>query len=236
MFRDIALIGIVATLVAVLGHRLIFGAIKVGPGERKRTVRRFSVWERLFHVVTVTAFWVLAATGFADVIEGEPLHGLLWVLHMAVAPLFVIGLTAVLMTWARDGRFAAYDWKWAKVCGGYLRFGAHPPAGRFNAGQKVYFWAAGLLGLSALLTGLGRVYPVFGPLGQEILYQTHRWTALVFVLFAFVHLYLGTLANPGTFLAVILGRVSPAWAETHHPVWWKEIQECAETEGKQSKG
>lgn len=235
MFRDIALIGMVATVVAVLGHRVIFGAVKMGDGERKRTVRRFSLWERFMHVVTVLGFLALAVTGFAEVVQGEPLEGWLWVIHMAVAPLFILGLAAVLLTWAKDGRFASYDWQWVKVLGGYLRFGGHPPAGRFNAGQKAYFWAAALLGLSALVSGLGCVFPVFGPLGQEILYQVHRWTALVFVLSAIVHLYLGTLANPGTFLAVILGRVSPAWAETHHPVWWKDIQGRAENKGEQSE-
>jgi cytochrome b subunit of formate dehydrogenase len=81
----------------------------------------------------------------------------------------------------------------------------------------------GLLGLAALLSGLGRVMPVLDPFGQEILYYVHRTAALLLVMAALAHLYLGTFANPGTLGAMLLGRVTPEWAEKHHPDWWREI-------------
>jgi formate dehydrogenase subunit gamma len=79
-----------------------------------------------------------------------------------------------------------------------------------------------------LITGLGRVYPVFGPLGQEILYQVHRYGALAFVLGAVVHLYLGTIGNPGTFMVMLTGKVSKEWAEKHHPNWYESIKDPEE--------
>lgn len=223
MFRLIALVCMAGLVVALLGHRVIFGAVKVK--RAPRTVRRFSLWERFIHIVTVLGFLSLGVSGFFVALQGERLHHALWVFHVAMAFVFVSGLTALVITWAKDGRFAMHDWKWVFCAGGYLGFGKHPPAGRFNAGQKGYLWAVGLLGVVCLVSGLGRAYPVFSPLGQEILYQVHRWGALAFVLAAIVHLYLGTIGNPGTFNAMVTGKVTPEWAEQHHPVWWGEIKD-----------
>lgn len=222
-FTNISLAGVAAVILASLGHRVLFGANRPDATPTKKTVRRFSIWERLVHFATVTAFLCLAISGFLAVAQGVRLSGLTWVFHIAVAPLFVLGLCLMLATWGVDGCFAAYDFKWAIVMGGYLGFGKHPPAGRFNAGQKGYLWAVVLFGIVCLASGLGRAYPMFGAPIQDILYQTHRWTALLFVMAVVTHLYLGTLANPGTVGVLVTGRVSPEWAEAHHPVWWEEI-------------
>ena len=37
-----------------------------------------------------------------------------------------------------------------------------------------------------------------------------------------VHVYLGTVAYPGTLGAMLHGRVSRGWARLHHPRWEKE--------------
>ena len=66
--------------------------------------------------------------------------------------------------------------------------------------------------------------PVAEVRGQRVLYDAHRWSALLLVLGSVVHLYLGTLANPGTLLAMITGRVSADWAKHHHPIWWQHIK------------
>jgi len=222
MFRMIAIVAIAATVVGVLGHLVVFGAVKVSVKQGSRSIRRFSIWERFIHSLTVLGFLTLGVTGMIAVFQGEKIHGWLWFIHAAAAPCFVAGLTAIVLTWSFDGKFAPHDWEWAKVLGGYI-WKAHPPAGRFNGGQKAYFWAVGGLGLVMLLTGLGRIYPVFGPFGQEILYQVHRYAALAFILAGITHLYLGTLANPGTIGAMLTGRVTPEWAQTHHSVWWGDI-------------
>ncbi|NIA13821.1 MAG: hypothetical protein GWP08_07045 [Nitrospiraceae bacterium] len=222
-FRNIAFAGMAATIVGSLGHRILFGANRPNSKPSKNTVRRFGIWERLVHFLTMSAFLCLAISGFIEVAESERLSGLTGILHVSMAPVLAIGLFLMLATWGKDGRFAAYDLKWSMVMGGGLGFGKHPPAGRFNAGQKAYLWAAVLLGLVCLASGLGRMYPVLGPLGQDIVYQTHRWTALTLVMATVIHLYLRTLANPGTVGVLLTGRVSPEWAEAHHPVWWDEI-------------
>lgn len=225
MFRMIAAIGMVATVAAVLGHFVIFGPKRLSERNQKRSVNRFGFWERFVHIVTVLTFLGLAGTGFYSVLAlGSRLHGWWWLLHVAAAPVFVAALTLMVLTWAKDGLFDwAIDWPWALRFGGYLWFGKHAPAGRFNAGQKAYFWAVALLGAVVLLTGLGRMFPVFDASGQSIVYEVHRYGALLFVLAGITHLYLGTIANPGTLGAMMFGKVSAVWAREHHPNWWETI-------------
>ena len=224
MFRVIVLIGIAATVAAVLGHFVVFGPKRVPGGKAKRAVHRFSLWERFIHVVTVLGFLALVVTGLiAAEVQRSPLHGWLWLIHVGAAPVFSAGLALLTVTWARDARFAACDWEWARKFGGYLWGDKHAPAERFNGGQKAYFWCVALLGFVSLVTGLGRAVPVLDATGQEVLYQIHRYTALLFIMAGIVHLYLGTLANPGTFGAMLTGNVTPKWAETHHPLWWINI-------------
>jgi len=230
MFRTIVLVGVAATVVAIVGHLVLFGAKRLGKGQGKRTVRRFSLWERFIHLLTVAGFLALVLTGFyAVVFLKSALHGWLWVIHVASAPALVIGLLLVLVTWAKDGRFTPCDWEWALKFGGYLWGDKHAPAERFNAGQKAYFWIVGLFGFVALVTGLGRAVPMLDPCGQEFLYQVHRYCALAFLLAGITHLYLGTFANPGTLGAMLTGKVTTRWAETHHPLWWKSLKEDDES-------
>ncbi len=226
MFRLIAAIGMVATVAAVLGHFVLFGPKRLKDPKQARKVKRFGIWERLVHSITVLSFLGLACTGFYSVLVlGSPLHGWWWLLHVAAVPVFTAALTVMALTWAKDGMFVPLDWDWALRLGGYLWFGKHAPAGRFNAGQKAYLWAAAFLGAVVLISGLGRIFPVFDAEGQDLVYQVHRYAALLFVLAGITHLYLGTIANPGTLGAMMFGKVSRMWAEEHHPQWWETIKD-----------
>lgn len=233
MFKTIVLLGIAATVVAIAGHYVIFGPKRLDKGASyKPTVRRFSLWERFIHLVTLASFAVLVISGLLGVFGTEArLYGWLWIIHYMAAPIFILGLFGLIVSWAKDGLFIPQDWDWAKCFGGYLWGPKHAPAGRFNAGQKAYLWTVGLFGLAAVISGLGRVWPLFDVTGQEILYQVHRYTSLLFVLAAIVHLYLGTICNPGTLGAMLTGKVSSDWAKSHHELWWNEMA-CCETKAE----
>ncbi len=228
-FQLIALVGIVGTVGIIALHYIIFGPhrLDVDKAQAKRAdVRRFSIIERLIHITNLLSFITLGVTGMIAAIGyGSRLTGWLWVIHAFAAPVFALGLTCIIVMWARDACFATYDREWMKYVGGYLGFGKNRrlPADRFNAGQKALLWIIAALGLAALLSGIGRMFPVFGPVGHELLYQVHRYSALLLIMAVLGHAYLGTFANPGTVRAMILGRVSPAWAEHHHSVWWESL-------------
>lgn len=223
MFRWISILGLSGTLGAIVLHYLVFGPKRLPPAGSdgaRATVRRFSIWERLVHFATASSFVLLAVSGFWPAIAaGDELHGWLWLVHAAAGAVFAVAMVFMTFSWAMDCRFAPYDWAWVRCFGGYLGGNKHAPAGRFNAGQKVFLWHVAAFGLITIVTGLGLMAPMFDDAVQAIVYEVHRYASLLFLTSILVHLYLGTFANPGTFRAMIWGTVRREWAELHHPLW-----------------
>jgi hypothetical protein len=128
---------------------------------------------KLSYVVVCAAGVVLAFTGLGTFAFGKPpmTH---WVLmaHVAVAPIFALGLAAVALTWS-----------------GLCRGRSDSP---FNISAQVLLWLVLLSGLVVILSGVVPMTPLFGTQGQHLLYLTHRYSA--FVLTAAVLLHLPLLA------------------------------------------
>jgi energy-converting hydrogenase Eha subunit A len=125
--------------------------------------RRFS------YAVLCAAGLVLAATGLGTLALGRPpmTH---WVLmaHVAVAPLFALGLAAVALTWS-----------------GLCRGGVDSP---LNTPAQALLWVVLLDGLVVILSGVLPMTPLFGAQGQHVLYLTHRYSAIVLTAAVLLHL------------------------------------------------
>lgn len=224
MFRLVSIVVLALAALAAAVHYLAFGPRPRQAAGAKREVRRFSLWVVVVHGVLLLSFVVLAATGGAAAAMGKPLRGWLLFAHCAAAPLFSAALTLTTLAWLGACLFEEHDWVWAKHLGGYLGGRQDLPAGRFNAGQKAFFWGIAALGLVGVLSGLGRIVPVLGAAGQAALYDVHRAVALLLLVVFLVHCYLATIANPGTLLAMVCGRVSADWAAYHHPLWRQRVK------------
>ena len=48
-------------------------------------------------------------------------------------------------------------------------------------------------------------------------------SAMIMLAGIFIHIYLSTFGQPGTFHAMTRGVVSRAWAWTNHPAWYREV-------------
>ena len=231
MWRLVFLIATGTAAMAALAHCVVFGPRRVDTSAGERPLRRFSVWERLVHLLTMVSFLVLAATGAGASIGYEiRLTGWWWVVHVAAAPVFALSFTALVLTWAHDCRFARHDWDWAKQFGGYLRsgragHGIQVPAARFNCGQKEFFWGVAVLALAVVVSGLLLAVPLFGERVQAALFLAHRYAAMLCVVFVIAHFYLATAANPGTLWSIFSGKVDANWARHHHPLWWKSCSD-----------
>ena len=96
--------------------------------------------------------------------------------------------------------------------------------GKYNGGQKVFFFAVALGALGLLVSGLllwwstGIPRPVWA-LGILI----HEVTFILFTVAIVFHIYLGTGAEPGTFRSMTRGTVPKAWARLHHPKWYRDV-------------
>jgi formate dehydrogenase subunit gamma len=53
----------------------------------------------------------------------------------------------------------------------------------------------------------------------------HLATALVLIAFSFGHIYIGTIGTEGALEGMTTGQVDVAWAEQHHDLWLKEVQQ-----------
>ena len=193
---------------------------------------RFTFVERVVHWIVGLSFVLLLLTGLAfsypalfwitTLVGGGPSAR---VLHPWTGVVFTAGLVWMFILWVRDMSVGDTDRQWLRAVRYYAtrQHDKVPPAGKYNAGQKMFFWVQSLLGVALLLTVLPLWLPE--PFGSGLLATTrflHYVAALGGGLFLIVHVYLGTVAYPGTARGMIEGKVTRSWAKLHHPLWYKE--------------
>ena len=205
-----------------------------GPAE----ILRFNLAERWTHLFRMASFLLLAFSGGIFFYNNVALLEIFFetprtavIFHWVVGLVFIAASTFSVVLWAKDANFKAYDLEWLKKRGGYLGGEeVHVPAGRLNAGQKIFFWLTALFTLIMGLTGVLMIFKESFSLGFNCIISTiHGFFAILFVASILAHIYLGTIANPGTWRALVDGKVSREWAKNHHPEWYKEIEQKEET-------
>jgi len=148
------------------------------------------------------------------------------VLHPMFGILFAAAALVMFFHWAKEMTLTAKERGWiGPRLFAYLRDAEnHAEIGKYNGGQKVFFYTSALAGLGLLLSGIVMWYPTSFP---HWLHQTaivlHSFTFVLFAVSIVFHIYLATTAEPGTFNAMTRGTVSKAWARIHHPKWYREI-------------
>jgi formate dehydrogenase gamma subunit len=218
-------------------HYVTFGPKRVNDDDPDATVRRFGILERFMHLVLLLAFLALGATGLGFLLAKLPnAHGSFWTSHPAlelheIAGLIFAGATVVVvLRWFITAIPASYDWQWIRMLGGYLWIKGHPPAGKFNFGQKMFYWVSMVLAVVLSVTGITIWLKPGGDGGwATVAYTLHDLAAVLLLAGAVVHVYLGWIANPGTVGAIFTGSVTKAWAHNHHPNWAEKIDGGAGT-------
>lgn len=215
---------------------LVRGRIRIEGPRTGRRILRFKLIERVGHWLTAGSFIVLALTGL------NLLYGKHWLMpligqdafaalsaagklaHNWIAWLFMAGLLLIFVLWVRDNIWDRYDWRWIRQGGGLFRKGIHPPAGKFNFGQKVMFWAVILGGTAVSVTGLNLLFPftLTDLSGLQTMQLLHAVAALVLTVIILAHIYIGSIGMEGAFDAMSSGMVDEAWAREHHSAWVAE--------------
>jgi formate dehydrogenase subunit gamma len=235
LYGGILLIGM---LLVIFGYYRWKGPLKLHGKPTGRLIERFNDWERIVHWATAISFLILAGSGII-ILFGRyivlPLFGYTifsWLaivgknLHNFVGPLFVVCTLAMFITFVRDNVWRAVDFNWFAKAGGLFN-GAHVPSGRFNGGEKAWFWfGVTLLGLISSASGLVLDFPNFEQ-ARSVMQQAnviHAVSAVIFISLALAHIYIGTIGAEGAFEAMRHGIVDEAWAKEHHEVWYEEIK------------
>ncbi|MFQ5704554.1 MAG: formate dehydrogenase subunit gamma [Gemmatimonadales bacterium] len=193
---------------------------------------RFTLFERLVHWLVGLSFVLLLLTGLAfsypalywltSLVGGGPTARLL---HPWIGMLFSVGVVLMFVLWVSDMHVNETDVKWLRAIPHYARHENHkvPPVGKYNAGQKAFFWLQSVLGVVFLVSGIPLWMPAsFGSGLLTISRVVHYAAALGGGLLLILHVYLGTVGFPGTARGMLYGRVSRAWAKLHHPLWYRE--------------
>ncbi len=148
------------------------------------------------------------------------------VVHPWAGVAFFVASAAQLIEWMHDMRVEAWekDWLGPRVFR-YMRYEEDDPrTGKYNGGQKLYFWAVSLGAAGLMLSGLLIWFPSgFPRFLREAGYLIHDFTFVCFVVSLVFHVYLGTVAEPGTFGSMTRGTVTRAWARLHHPRWYRDV-------------
>jgi formate dehydrogenase subunit gamma len=208
------------------------GRNEVYPGE----LLRHPVYTRFLHWMVALSFFLALFSGFGiylpwlfrwftPIFGGGPLSRAMhpW---FGLAFAFFFGLQ--MLNWLTPMRWTPADSRWMrnikKVVNGSEKLDP-PDTGFFNAGQKVQFWEIVAGSIVYLITGivLWAGAGTFGRITVAISYVLHDISALIMLGGIFIHIYLSTIGEPGTFQAMTRGAVSEAWAWTFHPAWYKEI-------------
>jgi len=244
----------------VLGVFYAFrGKIMVDSGLSGQTIERFNGLERFAHWLTASSFIVLALTGL-NIFYGryviKPLLGaetFAWLTSMGkfahnyIGFAFIAGIILMFVLWVRDNVPLLEDLKWLAVGGGLFSKGFHPPAKRFNAGQKLIFWAVIIGGGSLSISGLALLtiidiplwagsFSILSSLGFDVpstlspLQENqlnviwHTIVGMTMMVVIVGHIYIGSVGMEGAIAAVSTGQVDLNWAKEHHSLWVEEHQ------------
>ncbi len=250
------LLAVVVVLAAFFALR---GRIRIEAGPSGHKISRFNAVERFAHWLTAVPFLILAVTGLNMLygryvlkpILGPDLFAAVTAAgkyaHNYLAFAFMLGLLMILVLWIKENFPARVDLAWLARGGGMFSKHNHPPARKFNAGQKILFWLVVLGGASISISGIALLFPfelslfsatfkVINLLGLDLptdltalqeMQLSQLWHAVVsLVLIAIViaHIYIGTIGMEGAFDAMGTGDVDRNWAKEHHSLWAAETE------------
>ena len=195
---------------------------------------RHPVYTRFLHWTVAIFFFLALLSGLAvyspwmfswltPIFGGGPMTRFL---HPWFGLLFLLSYVFQFLNWLSLMRWTKNDEKWMKHLKEYVKGEEklEPEyVGFFNGGQKIQFWEIIIGGGVLLITGLLMWFPeLFGRMAIAIGYVLHDISALIMLFGIWIHIYLSTAGQPGTFQSMTRGVVTRSWAWTHHPAWYRE--------------
>lgn len=231
----IGAIAILGMLAALTAFYLVRGRIMIEAGRSGASILRFSTFERFIHWMTAGCFIILALSGL-NVTFGKfvlaPIFGegafaamSQWAkyAHNYLAWPFMIGLVFMFVTWVIHNIPDSTDIVWFKKGGGLIG-GEHPPAKKFNAGQKLIFWSVIVGGGMLSVSGVYMLFPAWagGVLAMQFWNIVHGVVAVLLIAAMIAHIYIGSIGMEGAADAMTSGEVDLNWAKEHHSLWVEE--------------
>src|SRR5271156_3794606 len=200
------------------------------------TIVRYSFGERANHwfgalsyaylLITGLAFWSPYMFWMVALVGGGPSARFL---HPWFGLLFSASLFWTFKEWHRDMEVDDSDRAWAKAIPEYIQNHDEnlPPVGRFNYGQKLFFWGMFYSVILLILSGVALWYTEALPWSLRLLRYAailvHASVALITIGLFLIHVYMSAILEEGSFGSMIHGTVTRAWAWTFHRTWFYQV-------------
>jgi formate dehydrogenase subunit gamma len=203
--------------------------------EHRGMIVRYTAGDRTNHWIAAMAFVLAALSGLA--LFHPALFGLSglfgggpWtrILHPFIGLAMVVAFVSLALRVGSENRMQQRDWAWLRQYRDVVmnREERLPEVGRYNAGQKLVFYAIVLCLTGLLLSGvvIWRAFfsLYFAPAVVRLAAVTHALCAVVLICTIIVHIYAAIWVK-GSVEAMTRGRVTPGWAWKHHRAWFREI-------------
>ena len=211
--------------------------------ESRGRIVRYTLSERIHHwvgalfyiycLITGLAFWSPYMYWLAALVGGGP-TARFW--HPWFGLAFSVSMVWMYKMWDRDMRTTDADRRWSKAMEHYVKNEDEqlPPVGRFNYGQKLFFWLMFYGVILLLISGIGLWFVESIPWSLRWLRYTavtvHVIAALATIVGFIIHVYMSTAMVRGGFAAMVRGEVSAIWAKTHHRLWYEQVTKGSSSE------
>lgn len=239
IFKNAYLGIIVIVPLVFLIHYLIIGPKKFKHDGKKYYV--FTLFNRIIHAIAAVSFIILIPTGlimmFASYFGGGEFVRACKELHSVATVLFIVSVIPMFIMWVKNMLFTGDDdIKWFMILGGYLSKEKKPiPAGKFNAGQKMWFWVCTIGGVAMIFTGVTiyvqdldlEILTLFGLTKIEMLRWciiVHNVVGMAMTALFFTHVYMSLFAIKGTIHSIINGYKEEEEVKILHSSYYKELE------------
>jgi formate dehydrogenase subunit gamma len=200
-----------------------------------RLLLRYDANERMNHWMIAVLFVLAGLSGLAFFHPAFYFFSYLFgggqwarILHPFLGVLMFLSFLGLFFRLWRDNVLNDDDREWRRHAGEMLRGDKSkmPPAGKYNAGQKMVFWLMALSLIVMLVTGFMFWSPWFTgafPVGlQRLAVLLHSAAAVVLILAVIVHVYAAIWVK-GTVRAMTRGTVTEGWARQNHALWYRKM-------------
>ena len=199
--------------------------------EKETIVDRYSTGARINHWITAGSLILLALSGFALFHPSlffltNLFGGGQWtrIIHPFIGVVLVVSFLGLFLRFVWFNFPSVDDFRWLGRIGAVLGNDEEriPEVGRYNAGQKLYFWGMTLTIIALVVTGVVMWEVYFGPYftieQKRLAVAVHAVAAVAAVVLWIVHAYAAFWVK-GTVRAMMRGNVTGGWAWRHHRKW-----------------
>lgn len=237
LFKILFLVALIAVIAVEFLHFVVVGPKRFEESGRK--IKVYNAFMRLVHWLAALSFTILVPTGliivFSKFFGGDGFVRTMRSLHFLGAILFAIAVVPLFLMWVLDMLPEEGDIKWILVGGGYLtKKKVETGAGKFNPGQKAWFWIATGFGALLLITGFLMYLRKPNFIIPFVKYQIdalrlaaiiHNFAALIVLVMFLVHLYMSLFAVKGSLKSMITGYKDEEEIKYMHSSFYERVKD-----------